>query len=164
MCVPVNHTPNLIIFPVEKACGVYIMIAMSPERGKFILFEGVGGAGKTEQINRVYTYLTDRGLSVVKTREPGGVRDAEEIREIIFNLKGDGAINSDIQTGFFFSSRLILKNAIVKPNIDTGTHVISDRSYPSTGAYQGYGEGADLSVIEKISQRVMQGYMPNGII
>lgn len=134
------------------------------ERGKFFVFEGVGGSGKTSQLNLAGEFLNASGHQTIITREPGGIEQAEQIRELIFKLRRGELINADHQLALFFAAREIWKQAIVVPNVDNGIHVVSDRSFPATGAYQGYGEGGDIKQIEKISKAVMGEYMPNAII
>lgn len=134
------------------------------ERGKFFIFEGVGGSGKSTQAELATNYLNSIGEETILTREPGGIKEAEEIRELIFKLKSEKLINADHQMAFFFSARVIWKNGIVIPNLELGKNVSSDRSFPATNAYQGYGEGGDLAQIEKISRSVMENCMPSGIV
>lgn len=114
------------------------------ERGKFIVFEGILGAGKKTQARLAKDYLISLGRRANYTREPGGVASAEAIRRLIFKLRGENLINADHQVALFFASRDFWVREFVAPNIGAGYDVASDRSYPSTAAYQGYGEGADV--------------------
>ncbi len=134
------------------------------ERGKFIVFEGVGGSGKSTQIELARLHLEKLGRDVITTREPGGIPEAECIREFIFQLKGERVINADQQVALFFAARNFWVKRLVIPQLTEGLDIISDRTYPSTNAYQGYGEGADCTIIQKMSQIVMGEYKPNGII
>jgi len=134
------------------------------ERGKWIDFEGVGGSGKSTQIKFTHSALDAQGIPVVSTREPGGIPEAESIRELVFHLKHEGAVNADHQVAFFFAARhLSIPKAIFTP-LRNGINVLSDRSYPSTAAYQGYGEHANLSAIEQIANIVVNESRPNGVI
>lgn len=134
------------------------------ERGQFFIFEGVGGSGKTSQLELAGNFLTENEIPNYITREPGGLPGPEHIREVIFNLKGENVINADHQLGFFFAARAVWVNELIRPKIDSGVNVLSDRSYPASAAYQGYAEGGNLETIEKISKSVMGEYMPNGVI
>jgi dTMP kinase len=135
------------------------------ERGKFIVFEGVGGSGKSTQLARAQNYFeTEFGQKAIFTREPGGIPEAEHIRELIFELKSKNLINSDHQLALFFASRKIWMECLVKPALREGSHVLSDRTYFSTGAYQGYAEGANLELINSIANVVVGEYKPNGVI
>ena len=134
------------------------------ERGKFIVIEGILGAGKTTQAELATDYLRSLGRKANYTREPGGVTAGEVIRRLIFRLKAKNIINADHQVALFFASRDFWVNELVAANIGVGYDVVSDRTYPSTRAYQGYGEGADLESIDRITEVVMGEYKPDGII
>lgn len=134
------------------------------ERGKFIVFEGVGGCGKGTQIARAYEMLKNNGLQAVSTREPGGVAASEEIRKLIFTLRGEKLIDAGEQMVMFFTARKFWVDGVVAPNLDAGIHVLADRGYTSTGAYQGYGEGGNIRRILAISDVVMKNYKPDAII
>lgn len=137
---------------------------MTIERGQFIVIEGVGGSGKTTQIEQVKNILQKNGLSVVTTREPGGLESAESIRELIFDLKDKGLIGPEGQMSLFSAARKLWLHNVVAPNIDKGVNVITDRSHTSTGAYQGYAEGGDMNKILQIADVVMNGYKPDAVI
>jgi len=134
------------------------------ERGKFIVFEGVGGCGKTTQIKNAGNYLTEKGFDVIVTREPGGVEASEKIRDLIFKLKSEGIANADHQTALFFASRCIWLDSLVKPSIRKGKIVLSDRFDSSTNAYQGWAEGGNKKTIERFSEAVSDGFKPDAII
>jgi dTMP kinase len=134
------------------------------ERGKFIVIEGVGGAGKTTQINYASKLLEQNGLNVIKTREPGGIESAEEIRNLIFDLKEKKLIGHEGQMVLFFAARdLWLKNLVI-PNLDNGINVLTDRCHTSTNAYQGYAEGGDKAKILKISEIILGDHKPDAVI
>lgn len=124
------------------------------ERGKFIVFEGIGGCGKSSQIEPARDFISSLGYDVVTTREPGGTVPGEDIRDLIFALKDKKLINADQQMILFFASRYMLAKELIIPELDKGRIVLSDRLYPSTGAYQGYGEGADMDNILKTADVV----------
>jgi dTMP kinase len=134
------------------------------ERGKFIIVEGVGGAGKGTQIPEAERYIQSLGHDVHITREPGGEKSAEEIRDLIFRFRGKELINADQQIIMFYTARDLWMKGVVIPRIQNGIHVLADRSYPSTAAYQGYGEGGNIEYIEKLSREVLGENRPDAII
>ena len=134
------------------------------ERGKFIVFEGIGGCGKTTQVRLAQEYLDKKGISAVVTREPGGVKEAELIRKLIFNLKDKGIINADHQMALFFAARAVWLEGLVKPKRKKGIWVLTDRCDASTNAYQGFGEGGDRKVIKRFSSLVMGRCRPDAIL
>ncbi len=134
------------------------------ERGKFIVFEGVGGSGKTTQIKLAQKFLEGKGLKVIATREPGGVEASEEIRKLIFVLREKNLIGPEGQMVLSFAARYLWLNNLVKPTLEKGVSVLTDRAHTSTAAYQGYAEGGDLGQILAISNIVMQGVKPDVVI
>lgn len=137
---------------------------MERDRGKFVVFEGVGGCGKGTQIEVAKNLLLENGLNVISTREPGGVGTSEEIRQLIFELKDKKLIGSEGQMVMFFTARKFWVDQLVAPNLDKGVNVLGDRAYPSTGAYQGYAEGGDQARILKIADIIMRGYKPDAVV
>lgn len=134
------------------------------KKGKFIVIEGVGGAGKTEQLSQLQKKLKKEKIIFSATREPGGIKEAEFIRELIFSLKEKKLSSGDHEIALFSAARKIWIERVVAPNIEKGINVISDRTYFSTAAYQGYGEGADLKSIEKISDVFVGKYRPDLVV
>ena len=137
---------------------------MNQERGKFIVFEGVGGSGKTTQIELAKDFLEKKGLKVLTTREPGGVEASEKIRELIFALRDKNLIGPEGQVVLFFAARYLWLNSLVKPALTNGINVLTDRAHTSTAAYQGFAEGGDLDQILKVSEVVMEGVKPDAVI
>ena len=133
-------------------------------RGKFIVFEGVGGSGKTTQIELAKDFLEKKGLKVLTTREPGGVEASEKIRELIFALRDKNLIGPEGQMVLFFAARYLWLNSLVKPALTNGINVLTDRAHTSTAAYQGFAEGGDLDQILKVSEVVMEGVKPDAVI
>ncbi len=134
------------------------------ERGKFIVNEGVGGAGKTTQVELAAAYLRSKKYDVKTTREPGGDIAAEELRQLIFDLREQNAITPEQQVALFFATRRLWVRNVIAPQVEKGVTVLSDRTFPSTAAYQGYAEGADMQMIENLTRIVMDGYLPDAII
>lgn len=134
------------------------------ERGKFIVFEGVGGCGKSTQAPIAKEFLEENGYEVVLTREPGGTSASEDIRDLIFELRQKELINPDQQMIMFFMARYLLVNELVKPSLKQGKVVLADRLHPSTNAYQGYGEGADKDKILKTADVVLGDCQPDAVL
>ena len=113
--------------------------------GRFVTLEGGEAAGKTTQSALLARTLTARGISVLRTREPGGSPGAELLRGIL--LGGSIDWSPRAETLLHFAARAEHVAKTVRPAIEAGTWVICDRFYDSTMAYQGYGQGADRGFI-----------------
>ena len=116
---------------------------------KFITFEGIDGCGKTTQINLLSKYLDSIGENNIIVREPGGTNVSEKIREILLNKKNQ--ISNSTETLLFLSSRSQLVNEIISNNIKDNQFTICDRYTDSTLAYQGYGRGLDIDILEVLN-------------
>lgn len=103
----------------------------------FIAFEGVDGSGKTTQAKILAERLTDMGLDVVRTREPGGTPGAEELRAVILNGNGDEGWTDMTEILLFNAARSEHVERLIRPAMSQGKIVISDRFALSTFAYQG---------------------------
>lgn len=132
--------------------------------GHLIVLDGVGGSGKTTQGKQLAEYLITIGHEVVQTREPGGSEPAEAIRELIFALKRENLIDALQQALLFTTARMHWMRDVVLPELLGGKIVITDRSYTSTAAYQGFGEGGNLGKIEAFTKVVMGDIRPSGVI
>ena len=119
-------------------------------KGIFITFEGPEGCGKTTQSRLLYEYLKKRSYNCLYTREPGGTKTGEAIREIL--LKSDGINISDITELFLFeAARSQIVEEVIKPALDKKRIIICDRFYDATLAYQGYGGGLPLETIKTLN-------------
>lgn len=118
-------------------------------KGKYIVIEGQDGTGKTTQADLLQAYLERHGIASIHIKEPGGSPVAEAIRDVILN----GSLERTPMTNalLFTANRHELWHAVIQPTLDSGTWVICTRNYWSTLAYQGYGEGMDLAIIEAIT-------------
>lgn len=114
--------------------------------GSYIVIEGIDGSGKTTQFNHLLSYF---GSGAVGVREPGGTPMGEQIRVILKNKKilRSGQTN----TFLFAAARADLVGTIIRPTITQGKHVVSDRNWLSTVAYQG-AEGVNTQEIEHLNQ------------
>ena len=121
-------------------------------RGRFITFEGIDGAGKSTQIDVIEATLKARGLEVIRTREPGGTPLGEVIRTELLSADMDPAT----ETLLFFASRAEHIAKVIRPAIERGAWVLSDRFTDATYAYQVGGRGFPAHKVEEL-ERWTQG-------
>ncbi|NQV47854.1 MAG: dTMP kinase [Rhodospirillaceae bacterium] len=127
---------------------------------KFITFEGGEGSGKSTQVKRLADVLGVAGIDVVTTREPGGAPGAEEIRNLLVN--GDvGRWTPMTEALLNYAARLEHMERTVRPALEAGKWVISDRFADSTTAYQGYGHGLDGENIARLHRLVLGDFKPD---
>jgi dTMP kinase len=125
--------------------------------GRFITLEGGEGAGKSTQARLLADALTERGVAVLRTREPGGAPGAEVLRELL--LGGSVEWSAPAETLLHFAARAEHIETTIRPALASGTWVVCDRFYDSTMAYQGYGQGADRAMIAALTR--MLGVVPD---
>lgn len=128
--------------------------------GKFITFEGGEGAGKTTQAKMLCSALEGAGIETLLTREPGGTFGAEAIRELV--LKG----TSDRWSGMtelllMYAARMDHVEKLIKPALQRGVWVISDRFSDSSMAYQGYARELGPDRVKAVHAAVMDGFEPD---
>jgi len=129
------------------------------KKGLFITFEGPDGSGKTTVSTAVINRLKEEGYQVCYTREPGGSRIAEKIRDIILD-PNNTEMDDRTEVLLYAASRRQHLMDIVLPQINNGVNVISDRFVDSSLAYQGYGRNIDVEKVYEINQFAIEGYMP----
>jgi len=110
--------------------------------GRLITFEGGDGAGKSTQLPRLAGYLDSLGIPVVCTREPGGAPEAEAIRELLVSGRAEWDPLSEAMLHYAARREHVEKR--IRPALEAGQWVLSDRFYDSTVAYQCYGQGVAL--------------------
>ena len=130
------------------------------QRGKFITFEGIEGVGKSTNIDFLAGLIEAHGYTVMKTREPGGTPIAEDIRNIL-KEHGDEPLPDVAELLLMFAARSINVNNAIRPALDDGTWVISDRFTDSTRAYQGGGCGFPRDNIEWLASIVHGDLQPD---
>ena len=119
-------------------------------KGLFITFEGTEGCGKSTQIKLLAERLQSLGHRVRLLREPGGTPIGEEIRHTLKHSQNNHAMTSEAELLLMNASRAQLVREVIRPALDAGEIVLSDRFYDSTTAYQGYGRGLDLEQVKAI--------------
>ncbi|MBK6875903.1 MAG: dTMP kinase [Ignavibacteria bacterium] len=126
----------------------------------FITFEGIDLSGKSTQIKLLAEYLTRLKKKVVIVREPGGTKISERIRDILLD-KDHFEMDDTTEFMLFSASRRQLTQEIIIPSLKKKSYVISDRYYDSSSAYQGYGGGLDLKMINSINNIASCGIEPD---
>ena len=129
-------------------------------RGQFISFEGGEGAGKTTQAEKLVAALDAAGIEAVLTREPGGTYGAERIRDLV--LEG----TSDRWSGMtelllMYAARLDHVEKLIRPALERGAWVVSDRFADSSLAYQGIARGLGETKVTALHDVVMDGFAPD---
>ena len=128
-------------------------------KGFFIAFEGGDGSGKTTQIKLLAKYLKDREVPVHLTKEPGGCDMADKIRNLL--VKGDVNSLDDLSEFLLFSAaRHEHVRTTIKPMLDNGHSIITDRFYLSSYTYQSFAGGLDFEFVENITKKAIMGCEP----
>ena len=124
---------------------------------KFITLEGVDGAGKSTHINFIKKYLRNRNLNFLLTREPGGTILGEKLRKILLYDQ----MTPETESLLMFAARNEHVQKIIKPNLDEGINIISDRFTDATYAYQCGGKNVEFSKITLLKNWVHQDLNPD---
>ncbi|MCH7587587.1 MAG: dTMP kinase [Chloroflexi bacterium] len=129
----------------------------------FVTLEGPEGGGKTSQAKYLADALTQADFDVLLTREPGGTEISDQIRNVLMAIENT---SMDPSTEFllFSASRAQLVRAIIRPHLDNGGVVVSDRYFHSSWAYQGYGHRLDLNALRQITDFATDGLSPDLIL
>lgn len=126
----------------------------------FITFEGPEGSGKSTQLPRLAQFLEDSGLQVVKTREPGGTKIGDQIREVLVRMDNT-ELHPRTEILLFLAARAQLVEELIIPSLQQGKIILCDRYGDSTLAYQGYGHGLDLETLRAMLQFATGGLKPD---
>ena len=135
-------------------------------RGKFIVIEGIDGSGKTTQINELSKWLVGTDFipsknQLIITREPGGTNLGKSIRSLLLDTAKEKSPDSITELLLYAADRSQHVNEIIRPSLDKGDWVISDRFCGSTLAYQGYGRKLNLKLIKDLEEIATQGIYPD---
>lgn len=117
-------------------------------KARFITFEGVDGAGKSTGLEWFANALRERGVDLLVTREPGGTPLGEKLRELVLHE----SMHAETETMLMFASRREHVEQVIRPALQRGTWVISDRFSDASFAYQGGGRGVPVSKLEQLEQ------------
>lgn len=130
------------------------------ERPLFITFEGLDGSGKSSHLRRVSAWLEERRVPHVVTHEPGGTPLGDALRGVFLDTRW-GTMDGTVELLLVFASRRQHLLEVIEPALASGRHVLCDRFTDSTRAYQGYGRGVPLSLIEQVDRVATGGRMPD---
>jgi len=126
----------------------------------FISFEGIDFCGKSTQVELLKDYLVRDSKKVEIIREPGGTEISEHVRDILLDKKNNKMV-IEAETFLFSASRAQLVREKIKPYLNSGIYVISDRFHDSTTAYQGFGRGIPLESVKHINNLAIGDIIPD---
>ena len=126
----------------------------------FISFEGIDFSGKSTQLELLKDHLVEHNKKVEILREPGGTEISEKIRRILLDNKNEEMV-AEAELFLFSASRAQLVREKILPYLEKGIYVITDRFHDSSTAYQGYGRGISLEVVNKIHQLAIGETIPD---
>jgi len=129
-------------------------------RGKFIVFDGNEGCGKSTQATRVREKLESEGLDVMLVRDPGTTRIGEQIRQILLN-PDHNEMGMRCEMLLYMAARAQMMHEVIGPALDTGKVVLSDRFISSTLAYQLGGDGLTAADIRAVGDIAVKGRWPD---
>lgn len=129
-------------------------------RGKFITFEGCDGCGKSTQLKLLSAYLSENNIPHIFTREPGGGKISEAIREILLSGK-NMEMTDECEALLYAASRVQHLSDRVEPALSKGELVVCDRYVDSSLAYQAYARGLGVEFISKINAFALEKYLPD---
>jgi len=131
-------------------------------KGRFIVFEGPDGSGKSTQCKRLVALCREKGLEVCEVREPGGTPVGEQIRQILLHTKEELCLKAEML--LYMASRAQLVEQKIKPALKAGQVVIADRFIQSTYAYQGAAGGIPEKEIRAVGESALGGLRPDAVL
>ncbi|WON73653.1 MULTISPECIES: dTMP kinase [unclassified Nitrosospira] len=135
------------------------MTASKTITGKFITLEGIDGAGKSTHLHWFEKVLRDKGKTVVVTREPGGTRLGEALRQLL--LDTGQAMHAETEALLMFAARREHLDKVIMPGLERGDWVISDRFTDASFAYQGGGRGLAATKLAELEHWVQGEFQPD---
>ena len=135
-------------------------------KGKFIVFEGIDGCGKTTQINQIAEWLKSLDLipktnKLIITREPGGTKLGQSLRSLLLETSKENIPHPITELLLYAADRAQHINQIIQPSLNRGDWVISDRYSGSSIAYQGYGRELNIKLITDLEKIATNGLLPD---
>jgi dTMP kinase len=127
---------------------------------QFVSFEGIDGCGKSTLLDSLAGWLEKDSIPFVKTREPGGTRLGEEIRELLLD-SSFAPMNEQAEVLLYTASRAQLVQEVIQPALAQGMWVLADRFIDATLAYQGFGRGLELGPLRQIQEWAAGGLWPD---
>ena len=137
-----------------------------PERGRFLVLEGIDGCGKTTQIEALRQWLPVSGLmpsgvELVVTREPGGTELGRALRQLLLHPPGEAVPGTTAELLLYAADRAQHVEQLIEPALAAGHWVLSDRFTGSTAAYQGHGRGHSMALIDQLAGIACGGLQPD---
>jgi dTMP kinase len=126
----------------------------------FITFEGIEGCGKSTVMARVAEQLRERGFEVLETLEPGGSRLGKELRRILLDMASRD-LTGQSELFLYLADRAQHVSTVIRPALEAGAIVLSDRFADSTVVYQGYGRGLDPKLLHSFNEVAVAGLWPD---
>jgi len=130
------------------------------KKGLFIVFEGGEGTGKTTAIDSIYNWIIENDFKCIKTREPGGIKISEQIRQVVLNTENK-AMDPRTEALLYAAARRQHLVEKVIPALEDGTIVLCDRFIDSSLAYQGYARNLGIEEVMSINKFAIEEYMPD---
>ena len=138
---------------------------MSKKKSIFVTFEGIEGSGKSYQSKKLFRKIKSMGFSAIYTREPGGTKAAEKIREVIlkdyFHPDSKEKFNKYTDTLLYLAARNEHIENKIRPAISKKKNIICDRFIDSTLAYQVYGKGVKKSLVDSVHKYILGSIKPD---
>jgi len=128
--------------------------------GKFIVFDGPDGSGKSTQMRRFMQWCRVQGLVVKEVREPGGTSIGEQIRQVLLDPKND-VMTIQCEMLLYMASRAQLVEQEIVPSLERGELVVADRFVSATLAYQGSAGGLPTKWIQQVAEVAVSGHWPD---
>ena len=125
----------------------------------FISFEGIEGCGKSTQADLLVESMASAGLQVLPVHEPGSTTLGQHLRRYLKDESVSPTREAELL--LFCAARAELVTNVLRPTLDRGMHVVADRYADSTLAYQGYGRGLDLEIVERVNEVATGGLLPD---
>src|SRR3990167_4313950 len=129
--------------------------------GKFITLEGIEGAGKSTALQFIRDYFAEKHQEILVTREPGGTSLSEEIRQLILHPKSDEVMLADTELLLMFAARAQHIKHCLRPALEAGKWVVSDRYIDASYAYQGGGRQVNLNHIKVLDEMIVGELYPD---
>ncbi len=134
------------------------------QAGKFIVIEGLEGAGKTTAHQYVIQLLRELGIKqIISTREPGGTPLAEKLRQLI-KYESEEIVTDKAELLLLYAARVQLVENVIKPALQQGIWVVGDRHDWSSQAYQGGGRGMNIALMQMLRQAILGDFKPDFIL
>ncbi len=133
---------------------------MADTKGLFVTFEGIDFSGKTTQISLLRDRLLEAGHEVLVVREPGGTVISEKVRTILLDREHD-ELSERAEIFLYSAARAQIVDEQIVPALQQGKVILCDRYFDSTTAYQGYGRGLDLTIVDTINAFATNGLEPD---